>query len=64
MDIRRDAGVDAMRAAQIRGERMRIWGKTAEKVFSGRGVVRAALDGASRRELLQEALKAPMQRAG
>src|ERR1700674_42644 len=36
---------------------MRIWGKTAEKVRSGRGVVRAALDGASRRELLREALK-------
>ena len=40
---------------------MRIWGKTAEKVRSGRGVVRAALDGASRRELLREALKALSQ---
>jgi len=37
---------------------MRIWGKTAEKESSGRGVARAALDGASRQELLQEALKA------
>src|ERR1700694_6030585 len=40
---------------------MRIWGITAEKVRSGRGVVLAALDGASRRELLREALKALSQ---
>jgi signal transduction histidine kinase/CheY-like chemotaxis protein len=40
---------------------MRIWGKTAGKVLSGRGVARAALNGASRRELLQEALKALSQ---
>src|ERR1700694_798193 len=40
---------------------MRIWGKTAEKEPNGRGVVRAALEGASRRELLQEALKALSQ---
>jgi signal transduction histidine kinase/FixJ family two-component response regulator len=36
---------------------MKIWGKTAEKESSGRGVARAALKGASRKELLQEALQ-------
>jgi signal transduction histidine kinase/FixJ family two-component response regulator len=40
---------------------MGILGKTAQKEPSGRGVVRAALDGASRPELLQEALKALSQ---
>jgi signal transduction histidine kinase/FixJ family two-component response regulator len=33
---------------------MRIWRKTVQRESSGRGVVRAALDGASREELLQE----------
>src|SRR6266478_875767 len=37
---------------------MRIWRKTAQKESSGRGLARAALDGASRQELLQEAMKA------
>src|SRR5713226_3557529 len=36
---------------------MNIWRKKAEKESSGRGVARAALDGASRKELLQQALK-------
>src|SRR5712692_2860745 len=36
---------------------MRIKGKTAEKESTGRGVARAALDGASRKELLREALR-------
>ena len=36
---------------------MKLWRKNTEKGFSGRGVARAALDGASRRELLREALK-------
>ena len=39
------------------GQRMKLWRKNTEKGFSGRGVARAALDGASRRELLREALK-------
>ena len=37
---------------------MRIWVKKSETESSGRGVARAALSGASRKELLQEALKA------
>src|SRR6202171_872131 len=37
---------------------MRIWMKKPETESSGRGVARAALNGASRKELLQEALKA------
>src|SRR6267143_1005714 len=37
---------------------MRIWRKTAQKESSGRGLARAALDAASRQELLQEAMKA------
>jgi signal transduction histidine kinase/FixJ family two-component response regulator len=41
---------------------MRIWEKKAEKEPSGRGVARAALDGASRKELLHEALAALAQR--
>jgi signal transduction histidine kinase/FixJ family two-component response regulator len=36
---------------------MRIWGKSTEKESTGRGVARAALEGASRKELLQEALQ-------
>jgi signal transduction histidine kinase/FixJ family two-component response regulator len=36
---------------------MRIWQKTVEKESSGRGLSRAALEGASRQELLQEAQK-------
>src|SRR6266851_3704729 len=40
---------------------MRIWRKTAQKESSGRGLARAALDGASRQELLQEAMKALAQ---
>src|SRR5713226_6957955 len=36
---------------------MRIWRKTAQKESSWRGLARAALDGAPREELLQEALK-------
>ncbi len=40
---------------------MRIWEKSAEKESSGRGVARAALNGASRKELLQEALQALSQ---
>jgi signal transduction histidine kinase/FixJ family two-component response regulator len=36
---------------------MRIWGKSAEKESTGRGVARAALNGASRKELLQAALQ-------
>ena len=45
---------------------MRIWVKKAETKSSGRGVARAALNGASRKELLQEALKSLAQqgRAG
>src|SRR3989442_12584989 len=37
---------------------MKVWTKKAEKESSARGVSRAALDGASRRELLHEALSA------
>src|SRR5260370_8902380 len=37
---------------------MRIWGKAAEKESTGRSVARAALSGASRKDLLQEALQA------
>ncbi len=37
---------------------MWIWHKTAQKESSARGLARAALDGASRKELLQEAMKA------
>jgi signal transduction histidine kinase/FixJ family two-component response regulator len=37
---------------------MRIWRKTVQIESSGRGVARAALDGASRNELIQEAQKA------
>jgi len=40
---------------------MRIWAKKAEKGSSGRGVARAALNGAPRRELVQEALQALSQ---
>ncbi len=40
---------------------MKIWGKKAEKESPGRGVTRAALHGASRKELLQEALRALAQ---
>ena len=40
---------------------MKIWRKKAEKESNGRGVARAALDGASREELLREALKALTQ---
>src|SRR5216683_3614709 len=40
---------------------MRIWRKTAQKESSGRGLARAALDGASRQELLQEAMRALAQ---
>src|SRR5229473_2542923 len=36
---------------------MRIRAKAAEKEWTGRGVARAALDGASRKELLREALR-------
>ena len=48
---------------------MRIWGKKAKKESRGRGVARAALNGASRAELLHEALEAlsqqgPMDRLG
>src|SRR5260370_38839814 len=42
---------------------MKIWRKKAEKESSRRGVARAALNGASRKELLQEALKALAQQA-
>jgi signal transduction histidine kinase/ActR/RegA family two-component response regulator len=41
---------------------MKIWGKTAEKESAGRGVARAALCGASRKELLQEAVRVLSQR--
>jgi PAS domain-containing protein len=34
---------------------MKVWRKKAEQISSGRGVARAALDGASREELLREA---------
>src|SRR2546422_3910062 len=37
---------------------MKVWTKKAEKESSARGVSRAALDGASRREVLHEALSA------
>ena len=37
---------------------MRIWHKTPQKESSARGLARAALDGASRKELLHEAMKA------
>ena len=40
---------------------MRIRAKAAEKEWTGRGVARAALDGASRKELLLEALRALTQ---
>src|SRR4030088_1344124 len=40
---------------------MRIWVKKAETKSSGRGVARAALNGVSRKELLQEALKSLAQ---
>jgi signal transduction histidine kinase/FixJ family two-component response regulator len=40
---------------------MKIWRKKTEKESSGPSVARAALDGASRKELLQEALKALSQ---
>jgi signal transduction histidine kinase/ActR/RegA family two-component response regulator len=40
---------------------MKIWGKTAEKESARRGVARAALRGASRKELLQEAVWALSQ---
>src|SRR5260370_1379877 len=40
---------------------MKIWRKKAEKESRRRGVARAALDGASREELLREALKALSQ---
>src|SRR5713226_2130584 len=43
------------------GQRMKIWKKKAEKDSRGQGVSRAALDGASHKELLQEALKALAQ---
>src|SRR5712692_7713306 len=42
---------------------MKIWRKKAEKESSRRGVARAALNGASRKELLQEALKVLAQQA-
>jgi len=41
---------------------MRLWRKNTEQDSSGRGVARAALDGASRKELLREALKKLAQR--
>jgi signal transduction histidine kinase/CheY-like chemotaxis protein len=41
---------------------MRIWMKKPETESSGRGVARAALNGASRKELLREALKALARR--
>jgi len=40
---------------------MKIWGEKTEKESRGRGVARAALDGAPRGELLQEALKTLVQ---
>src|SRR5260370_34856302 len=40
---------------------MRIRGKRAEKASSGRGVARAALEGASRKELLLEAQRSLTQ---
>ena len=40
---------------------MKIWEKTAEKESTGRGVARAALNGASRKELPQEALQSLSQ---
>src|ERR1700694_5442383 len=58
LSVQRDCCVDATRARQVRGARMRIWMKKPETESSGRGVARAALSGASRKELLQEALKA------
>src|SRR6266568_2333820 len=42
---------------------MSIWGKTAHKESSERGLARAALDGAPRDELIREALKALRGRA-
>src|SRR5260370_4142886 len=50
--------LDATRAPRVRGDCMWIWHKTAQKESSARGLARAALDGASRKELLQEAMKA------
>jgi signal transduction histidine kinase/FixJ family two-component response regulator len=40
---------------------MKLWRKNTDKDSSGRGVARAALDGASRKELLREALKKLVQ---
>src|SRR5258708_28581476 len=42
---------------------MKIWRKKAEKESSRRGVPRPSLNGASRKELLQEALKVLAQQA-
>ncbi len=46
---------DLARAPKAEGQRMKIWRKKTEKESSWRGVARAALDGASREVLLQEA---------
>jgi signal transduction histidine kinase/FixJ family two-component response regulator len=60
---------DLRRAPQLQVPEMRIWRKNPESQANGRGVARAALDGASREELLHEALNtlsrhAPESRIG
>src|SRR5260370_13955635 len=50
--------LDATRAPRVRGDCMWIWHKTAQKESSARGLARAALDGASGKELLKEGMKA------
>jgi signal transduction histidine kinase/CheY-like chemotaxis protein len=45
------------KGACAQGERMRSWGRTAEKESSARSVARAAVEGASRLELLRVAVK-------
>src|SRR5258708_180898 len=54
--------VAAMRGPKVRGEGMKMEWKTAERESTRRGLARAALNGVSRQELLQEGQKDPAGR--